>query len=44
MVIFVVGGVRKEVVKNVEGGYEEVLVMSVILSCDYCVVDGVVGV
>ena len=41
--ILAVGGARKEVVKNAEGGYEEVLVMSATLSCDHRVVDGAVG-
>jgi pyruvate dehydrogenase E2 component (dihydrolipoamide acetyltransferase) len=41
--ILAVGGARKEVVKNSEGGYEEVLVMSATLSCDHRVIDGAVG-
>ena len=41
--ILAVGGARKEVVKNSEGGYEEVSVLSATLSCDHRVVDGAVA-
>lgn len=41
--ILAVGGARKEVVKNSEGGYEEVSVLSATMSCDHRVVDGAVA-